>query len=291
MTSVVVIGTAANLTNLGIVAAWRSCGLDTSLLSAAEARDLVGPGDVALGRLDVARTLDGVEPGLLDLLLLERSGMDVRNPAVALLRAHDKLRTAALLTAAGIPHPRTAVVRSAENGSPLAPPLVIKPRFGSWGQDVHRCSTEHAVRQCLRAAAEQSWFRRHGALVQELVDTSERSDLRVLVAGRTLVGACTRTAATGEWRTNTALGGTRAPAVPDHAARRLALRAVSAIGCDLVGVDLAPLSTGGYTVLELNGAIDFDDIYSLPGRDVFRDAAAALRLDGRSDRRAASGGA
>jgi heme O synthase-like polyprenyltransferase len=31
-------------------------------------------------------------------------------------------------------------------------------------------------------------------------------------------------------------------------------------------------------VLELNGAVEFDDAYSLPGGDVYRDAAAALAL-------------
>jgi hypothetical protein len=32
-------------------------------------------------------------------------------------------------------------------------------------------------------------------------------------------------------------------------------------------------------VIELNGAVDFDERYSLPGRDVFRDSARALMLE------------
>ena len=46
---------------------------------------------------------------------------------------------------------------------------------------------------------------------------------------------------------------------------------------DFVGVDLLP-TPGGYVVLQLNGAADFDERYSLPGRDVYADAARALGL-------------
>jgi glutathione synthase/RimK-type ligase-like ATP-grasp enzyme len=53
---------------------------------------------------------------------------------------------------------------------------------------------------------------------------------------------------------------------------------VAAIGADFVGVDLLPAPDGGHIVLELNGAVDFNRSYSLPGRDVFDDVAAALAL-------------
>ena len=36
-------------------------------------------------------------------------------------------------------------------------------------------------------------------------------------------------------------------------------------------MDLLPLPDGGWTVLELNGAVDFTEAYA-PGRDVFADA-------------------
>jgi hypothetical protein len=53
---------------------------------------------------------------------------------------------------------------------------------------------------------------------------------------------------------------------------------VRALGLDLAGVDLLPLPTGRYVVIELNGAVDFDRDYSLAGRDVFADVARALDL-------------
>ncbi len=275
--TVAVVGSRANETNEALVAAWRALGIPALLLSGAEARARLGVGDLALGRIDVLPTLDGVEPGLFDLLLLERAGIPVRNRAFALLAVHDKLLTARRLQAAGLPHPRTVHLRAAEDPLPLPPPLVLKPRFGSWGSGVFRCGGEREARRLLRRLSDRSWFRRHGAIAQELVPSRAR-DLRLLVAGGRVVGAIERLAAAGEWRTNISLGGARAAASPGAAACELALAAAAALGADLVGVDMLPLAGGGYTVLELNGAVDFTEDYSLGGRDVFREAASALAL-------------
>lgn len=46
-----------------------------------------------------------------------------------------------------------------------------------------------------------------------------------------------------------------------------------------MGVDLLQLQDGQYVVLELNGAVDFDERYSFGGRDVYAEAARALGLD------------
>ena len=58
----------------------------------------------------------------------------------------------------------------------------------------------------------------------------------------------------------------------------LAVRASRAVGADLVGVDLLPLPDGGYTVLELNAAVDFSPEYGMGGPDPYEAAALALGL-------------
>lgn len=263
-------------TNVELASAWRPLGLDARILWAGEAVDVLRPGDVALVRLDVLPTLDGVEPGLDLVARLEELGVRVLNRPEALLATHDKLVTAACLREQGVPHPRTEPVEPGGTLPEVSLPCVVKPRFGSWGEDVHLCHTAADVRRTLDEVAARPWWRRHGALVQEFVE-SARSDLRIVVAGGRAVAGATRTAAAGDWRTNVTLGGTLSRAPIPGAAAELALRAAAATGIDFGGVDLLP-GTDGWTVLELNGAVDFDTRYALPGSDPYAAILDALDL-------------
>jgi glutathione synthase/RimK-type ligase-like ATP-grasp enzyme len=162
-------------------------------------------------------------------------------------------------------------------------PLVLKPRFGSWGRDVVLCRTAADLDAALERAAFRGWFREHGALAQELVPPFGW-DIRIVVAGGRIVGAARRVAAPGEWRTNVSLGGHSEPFSPPPLARSLALAAAAAVRGDLVGVDLMP-TNNGYVVSELNGAVDFHSYYALDVEDVFTEAVLEL-LRTAHDRRA-----
>lgn len=266
----------SNKTNAQLVSCWRERGIRTELVQPLLLRVSLRPGDRVLARPDVLATLDGVEPGLLELLLLERAGVPMLNPAASLLAAHDKLRTAHHLARARLPQPWTMHLAPGDNPPRLVAPVVVKPRFGSWGMDVFRCDNENELARSLKEVETRSWFRRHGALLQELV-TPRGYDLRVLVAAGTAIGAVERVAAPGEWRTNVSLGGSRRPTVPSATASAMAEAAAAAIGADLVGVDLLP-KDDSYLIIELNAAVEFDATYSLPGSDIYTDSAAALGL-------------
>lgn len=262
-------------TNLRLVEA-APRGVEVELLAPTEALGRLAPGDAALARLDVLPTLDGMERGSWEVARLEADGVRVQNRLRVLLSMHDKLLTARRLLASSVPHPRTVHVVQPWMPAPLEPPVVVKPRFGSWGHDVVLCEDRASARACLAGLAERRWFRRHGVLVQELVPPLGR-DLRVIVAAGQAVGAVERIAAPGEWRTNVALGGTRRPVNPPRQALELALAAAAAVEADLTGVDLLPTRDGGWVVIELNGAVEFNDEYSLD-RDVFVATAEALAV-------------
>jgi [lysine-biosynthesis-protein LysW]--L-2-aminoadipate ligase len=232
------------------------------------------PGMAALGRLDVLDTVDGIESGLRELERLAARGIIVLNAATALRLSHDKLATASALRGGDVPHPRTQLVLRIDARAPMPFPLVVKPRYGSWGRDVILCSDERDYDDALRTLASRPWFGRTGAVAQELVPPLGH-DLRVLVACGEIVGAVRRIAAPGEWRTNVALGATRVPTEPSPAACELALAAAAALGADLVGVDLLPLGPGRYVVLEVNGAVDFTADYA-PSTDVFSNTMRAI---------------
>lgn len=245
------------------------------VLTPSDALSMLSPGDAAIGRLDVLPTLDGVDDGLWALGALDARGVRVLNGPSVLLATHDKLLTARLLARAGLPHPRTCLVL-ADGKVPrrIVGTVVVKPRFGSGGADVARCSGAAELHRHLDGLRDRSWFQRQGALVQELVQP-RGYDMRVVVAGTKVAGAVVRVARDGEWRTNVALGARRLPTTPPIEAKELALAAARTVGADLVGVDLLPTARGSWTILELNGAAEFTAEYSLR-RDVFAAVRAEL---------------
>jgi [lysine-biosynthesis-protein LysW]---L-2-aminoadipate ligase len=250
-------------------------GLGWEPMSPEQALDELRPGDAALGRLDVLPTLDGIDDGMWALGALEARRVLVLNDSAALLATHDKLLTARLLRRADLPHPRTAHIRPDRPFPAVRPPVVVKPRFGSGGRAVTLCPDEDALVDTLARLSSVPWFEQQGVLVQELVPP-QGYDLRILVAGGRIVGAIFRIAAEGEWRTNIALGGSRRPvADPPPQACEIALAAAHAAGTALVGVDLLQDGFGGWTVIELNGAVEFTREYQSEG-DVFADVAAEL---------------
>jgi [lysine-biosynthesis-protein LysW]--L-2-aminoadipate ligase len=234
----------------------------------------LGRGDLVLGRLDVCESLGGVEDGLDELAEVTATGARLLNAPTPLLLAHDKLATALILRAAGVAHPITVHVSDPTVLPLIDLPCVVKPRFGSWGRDVVRCESRADLRRALAEMAGREWFSRRGVLVQEYVPNAG-TDLRAVVAGRTVVGGIERVAPRGEWRTNVALGAIRRPIELPAAAVRLALDATAALGIDLAGVDLVRDARGGLVVLEVNGAVDFTHDY-LAGADVFDAAVGAL---------------
>jgi RimK family alpha-L-glutamate ligase len=273
----IVVGSTANLTNAGLATALGAAGLAARVVPPerllGEARD----GDLVLNRVDVLPTLDGPCAGLWETAAVERSGAVLLNHPRALYLAHDKLATATVLVQAGLPHPSTMLVQGIERMPGLQPPYVVKPRFGSWGRDVFLCRDESSLADVLVELSSRSWFGRHGVLVQELIGPA-RDDLRVVVATGAVVGAVSRVAGPGEWRTNVAAGGRRVRATPCRVASTLALRAVAALGLDFAGVDLMRDGNGEWVVLEVNGAVDFTEEYALDGTSVFGEVAERLAL-------------
>jgi RimK family alpha-L-glutamate ligase len=267
-------------TALALISAGRGLALEPYLFTPPETGRRAEAGDLVLSYLDVRPSLDGAEPGIAKLRGLCARGIAVLNGPDAILACHDKLVTALRLARAGLPHPETAYLSASSSRrdvSRLRYPVVVKPRFGSRGAHVYRCEDPDALGSLLARLRKNAWFRRQGALIQELVPPAGH-DLRLLVAGGRVVGAVRRVAAPGEWRTNVALGAVRRPVRPQPVECDLALAAAAAAGADLAGVDLIPRPDGTLAVLEVNGAPEFTAAYSLDGRSVFEAVLVSLLL-------------
>jgi glutathione synthase/RimK-type ligase-like ATP-grasp enzyme len=233
-----------------LVDAARELGLEATALEPGRLGRNARVGDVVLGRLAVRASLAGVERGLDDLGRVIARGVFVLNPPTALLAASDKLSTALRLARAGVPHPRSALVGG---GAPpvLEPPVVVKPRFAAGGAGLAVCLDAQSLERTLERLRGERWFRRLGAVVQELLPVSR--ELRVLVAAGRAIGET------------------------EPEAGRLAVAAAAATETDLVAVDIVE-ADGALLVLDLDPApaIECPGVARAVVRGLFHEARPAL---------------
>jgi glutathione synthase/RimK-type ligase-like ATP-grasp enzyme len=236
-------------TNAGLVAAGEALGIHTVQLTPREALHSLRPTDVALARLEVLETCDGIEEGMRELEKLAAAGVLVLNPPAALACTHDKLLTSRALRRAGLPHPHTWLIADGIPTPVPELPIVLKRRHGG-GETL--CRTHADVE-----AATRRLYAADGVLAQELVLPHSARARLVIAGGRVIDGNAPTT----------------------RSARTLAILAADAVHADLAGVDLLPTRTG-WMIAELHGAVE------LPRAAADRAVIELLRVA--RDRRAAA---
>jgi tyramine---L-glutamate ligase len=214
----------------------------------------------ALETSDAALVVAPEESGILERLCrqVERSGRTLLGPSSTAVRLlADKLGTARVLAAAGVPTPRTralSFVSAAADLRNMILPFVLKPRDGCGSQGVtvvrHSRQIDAAIDFVRRAT------RRHDLLAQEYVPGSPASVSLVVSAGTLDLGLNRQRLKRG--RTLTYLGGeTFWPHARAGEALAAARGAVEALGgaCrgvrGYLGVDLVIGRTGAI-VIEVN---------------------------------------
>ncbi|MCX7622313.1 MAG: lysine biosynthesis protein LysX [Thermomicrobium sp.] len=207
--------------------------------------------------------------GLHVATLFEAWGVPVVNPTRVLEVCNDKLRTTALLAAAGIPQPRVMVAFSVEEAlaaaDELGYPVVIKPPLGSWGRLLARVHSRRAAAEVLRHKRALGGFHHGTIYVQEWVPKPGR-DIRAFVVGEETICAIYRTAE--HWVTNTARGGraSACPVTPELA--ELCGRVAQALGGGVLAVDILEHPERGLLVNEVNATMEFRNSIAPTGVDI-----------------------
>jgi ribosomal protein S6--L-glutamate ligase len=244
--------------------------------------DVVDPRHLATELLGGHESVVGLPPGRPDVAVLTvstdqvaatraveallRSGVPVLNPPVAVLRAADKFATASVLSAAGLPVPRTVNVCTADavvrQGHRLGWPVVLKAADGSEGAQVVLIHGEPDVADAvarIRRSLGHDPTVRSSLVVQEFVAESVGHDRRMFVAGGAVRATMDRVARAGEWRSNLSLGGRPVAAWATAEETLLATRAVAALGLDFGTVDVMATATGP-VIIEVNPFGDVLDV-------------------------------
>lgn len=179
---------------------------------------------------------------------LERAGMLIINPPLAIERSVDKYCSLTLFQENGIPVPRTAVTESHDEALKcfyeLGEDVVVKPVFGSRGVGATRINDSDVAARVFRTI---SFY--HGVLyLQEFIPHGD-SDIRAFVIGDRVIAAMRRISE--NWKTNVSLGAKPVYFQLSSELENLAVKAAKVIGCKVTGVDLME-GPEGPVVIEIN---------------------------------------
>ena len=185
----------------------------------------------------------------MDLLhKLERLGLSIINPPLAIERSVDKYCSLTLFQENGLPVPRTAVTESHDEAlkcfHELGGDVVVKPLFGSRGVGATRITDPDVAARVFRTITFH-----HGVLyLQEFINHGG-SDIRAFVIGDRVVAAMRRVAE--NWKTNVSLGAKPVSLNLSTELESLAVKAAKVISCKVTGVDIIE-GPEGPLVIELN---------------------------------------
>ncbi|HSA75869.1 MAG TPA: lysine biosynthesis enzyme LysX, partial [Candidatus Nitrosocosmicus sp.] len=92
--------------------------------------------------------------------------------------------------------------------------------------------------------------------VQEMIKRPPR-DIRCIVAGDQIITAIYRYSAVGEWRTNVAMGGHTGIAPITHELEEIVIKAATAVGGGILGIDIMEDENRGLVIHEINSNVEF----------------------------------
>ncbi len=213
-------------------------------------------------------TLEQVILRLDCLHALSEMGVLIYNHPRAIERTVDKAMTSFLLKRAQLPTPPTLVCESESQARAIVlrecargRRLVAKPLFGSQGTGVRLIEKVADLEN--REGLQGVYYLQ--AFQEKLA--GQWCDLRVFVIAGRAVAAMRRTSES-HWITNRARGGRCEALALDGNLARLAEAAVRAIDIDYAGVDLMPLTGGGYTITEVNSIPAWQGLQSVTEIDI-----------------------
>jgi [lysine-biosynthesis-protein LysW]---L-2-aminoadipate ligase len=241
-------------------------GLDVEVV---DERELILALDEPERRWDVVleRSLSQTR-GLALLRVLESWGVPTVNRHSVAAVCGSKLDTSALLDAAMVPTPATAVAFSPEAAlraaEDLGYPVVVKPVTGSWGRLLARINDRDSAEALFEHKAVLGGPEHSVFYLQRHVDKPGR-DIRAFVVGDEVICAIYRISA--HWVTNTARGASTRNCTVDGDLRGVCLRAAAAVGGGVLAIDL--LEDGDRLVVsEVNATMEFRNSIDVTGVDI-----------------------
>lgn len=197
----------------------------------------------------------------------EMMGVYTTGKSIAIARSRDKFRSIQLLARQKVGIPKTIFSRETSDVDGLIDelglPMIIKIAKGAQGRGVVLAETKKAAKSVIQAF----YVSDVSILLQEYIQEAAGSDIRAFVVGNKVVASMKRQSLDGDFRSNIHQGGTGTPVALTEVERKTALRAASAMGLSICGVDMLR-SERGPLVMEVNSTPSLKGIEQVTGRDV-----------------------
>lgn len=188
----------------------------------------------------------------------ERMGVAMINGADAVDACADKLQTLQLLSASGLPIPKTILAKFPVDVDvierELGFPVVVKKLRSTRGAGVVLCQSRDQfddLASLLGDAGHQSDF-----IFQQYIAASHGRDVRLLVIGNEVAAAMERRSVTGNFKSNISLGGVGECVQPPSEMVELAIEATKALRLEIAGIDVL-YDEKGYRICEANSSPGF----------------------------------
>lgn len=208
----------------------------------------------------------------------ERLGVAMVNRPAAIEAVADKLQTLQILSAAGLPIPKTILGKFPVDVDvverELGFPVVVKTLKGTRGNGVLLCANREQfndLANLLDGANRDADF-----IFQQYIKSSHGRDVRVLVIDGKAVAAMERRSADGSFKSNISLGGIGTCFDPPPEMAQLAIRVTEALGLDVAGVDIL-FDRDGYRICEANSSPGFQGLEKACGISVPDAVFGAMR--------------
>lgn len=182
----------------------------------------------------------------------ERHNIPITSSSYGLSIARDKLRCYELLSAHGIPVPKTVYTSpyneedSYDEDLPSAK-MIIKLLGGTQGIGVILTESKTGARSIIET------FRklRKKVLLQEYIEESSGSDIRIFVVGNRIVASMIRSSQNGDFRSNIHRGGVGKAVELTDTETKIAVDITKLLKLEVAGIDILR-SDSGPLVLEVN---------------------------------------
>lgn len=224
--------------------------------------------------------------GTAVLRQFEMKGTFVAASSLAINRSRNKLRSMQLLAKYNVGIPKTIIANSDVDTDEILDafgrgPYIIKTLRGTHGKGVILAETKKAAKAVMQAF----YVENVNFMVQEFIEESAGTDIRVLVIGGRIYASIKRQNLDDDFRSNTHLGGQGEKIKLNEEEKKAAKKAAKVMGLPICGVDMMR-SSRGPLILEVNSSASIKTPEKITQKDLAKKIILYIEVNvGRSNKK------